>query len=141
MRDVPGGTQMTHRERLLTETFVSLADTLVGDFDMVEFLSLLSGRCVDLLGAEEAGLMLTDADGHMRPAASSSHRMKTLELLEIQYDEGPCPDAFRTGVAVSCADLGEAQERWPTTSWSPRHSPMSPRSASFTTGRRRRPRS
>jgi len=105
---------VTNREALLTETFVSLADTLVRDFDVVDFLSLLSDRCVDLFGAAEAGLMLADPDGHMHLAASSSHQMKLLELLELQHDEGPCPDAFRTGAAVSCEDLDQAQERWPT---------------------------
>lgn len=105
---------MTNRERLLTETFVTLADTLVKDFDMVDFLSLLSTRCVDLFGAAEAGLMLADPDGHMRLAASSSHQMELLELLEIQHDEGPCPDAFRSGAPVMCDDLGAATHRWPT---------------------------
>lgn len=105
---------MANRERLLTETFVVLADTLVRDFDMVDFLSLLSSRCVDLFGAADAGLMIADADGHMHLAASSSHRMELLELLEIQHDEGPCPDAFRAGHAVTCDDLRAATDRWPT---------------------------
>jgi len=105
---------MTQRETLLTETFVTLADTMVSDFDVVEFLSLLSSRCVDLFGAGEAGLMLADASGHMHLAASSSHQMQLLELLEIQHDEGPCPDAYRTGRPVLCDDLRNATERWPT---------------------------
>lgn len=104
---------MAHREKLLTETFVTLADTMVKDFDVVDFLSLLSQRCVDLFDAGEAGLMLADADGHMQLAASSSHEMRVLELLEIQHDQGPCPDAYRTGAAVQCPDLREATERWP----------------------------
>jgi hypothetical protein len=105
---------VAQREKLLTETFVTLADTIVKDFDVVDFLSMLSGRCVDLFDAGDAGLMLADADGHMQLAASSSHEMRLLELIELQHDEGPCPDAYRTNAPVQCADLRDATERWPT---------------------------
>lgn len=104
---------MAQREKLLTETFVTLADTMVKDFDVVDFLSMLSRRCVDLFDAGEAGLMLIDAEGHMQLAASSSHEMRVLELLEIQHDQGPCPDAYRTGAPVQCPDLRDATQRWP----------------------------
>ena len=104
---------MAQRETLLIETFVTLADTMVKDFDVVDFLSVLSGRCVDLFDAGDAGLMLADADGHMQLAASSSHEMRVLELLELQHDQGPCPDAYRTGVPVQCADLRDAVDDWP----------------------------
>jgi hypothetical protein len=101
------------REKLLTETFVTLADTMVKDFDVVDFLSMLSGRCVELFDAGDAGLMLVGADGHMQLAASSSHEMRLLELLELQHDEGPCPDAYRSGAPVQCADLRDATRLWP----------------------------
>jgi len=102
------------RESLLSETFVALADTLVSDFDVVEFLSLLTQRCLELFDAGEAGLLLVDPDGRMRLAASSSHEMELLELLELQHEEGPCPDAYRQGTRVECPDLTQASERWPT---------------------------
>ena len=105
---------MAQREALLTETFVALADTLVTDFDIVDFLSMLTGRCVDLFDAGDAGLMLADESGRMHLAASSSHEMRLLEVFEFQHDDGPCPDAYRAGVPVSCPDLREAGGRWPT---------------------------
>ena len=104
---------MAQREKLLTETFVTLADTMVKDFDVVDFLSVLSHRCVELFDAGEAGLMLADADGLMQLAASSSHEMRLLELLEIQHDQGPCPDAYRTGAPVQSPDLRDATALWP----------------------------
>lgn len=104
---------MAHREKLLSETFVALADTLVKDFDVVDFLSFLSRRCVDLFDAGEAGLMLADSEGHMQLAASSSHEMRLLELLEIQHDQGPCPNAYRAGAPVQSPDLRDATARWP----------------------------
>jgi len=104
---------MADRETLLAETFVALADTMVNDFDVVDFLSLLSNRCVDLFDAGDAGLMLDDGTGRLVVIASSSHKMHDLELFELQHDEGPCPEAFQSGLAVQCGDLAEATGRWP----------------------------
>jgi GAF domain-containing protein len=101
------------REELLSETFVALADTLVDDFDLVEFLSLLSERCVELFEAEAAGVMLAGA-GVLQLMASSSERMRLIELFELQRDEGPCPDCYRSGQAVGEADLEKTRQRWPT---------------------------
>ena len=102
------------REDLLLETFVTLSNTLVEDFDLVEVLSLLSERCVELFEAEAAGVMLAGGGGVLQLLASSSERMRLLEVFELQRDEGPCPECFRTGEPVSAAELGEAAERWPT---------------------------
>ena len=80
-------------EGLLAQTFVTFADTLVTDFDVVDFLSMLANRSVELFDAGDAGIMLADPRGRMQVAASSSHQMRLLELFEVQHDEGPCPDA------------------------------------------------
>ena len=102
------------REEMLLDTFVTLSDTLVEDFDLVEVLSLLSERCVELFDAEAAGVMLVGAGGALQLLASSSERMRLLELFELQRDEGPCPDCYRSGEPVVAADLRQATERWPT---------------------------
>ncbi|MCA1845103.1 MAG: GAF and ANTAR domain-containing protein [Actinobacteria bacterium] len=100
------------REELLSDTFVVLADTLVDDFDPVEFLLLLSERCVALFDAEAAGVMLAAPRDTLTLVASSSERMRLIELFELQGDEGPCPDCYRTGVAVLETDLPTTR-RWP----------------------------
>ena len=97
----------------MTRTFVDLADTLVDEFDVIELLHVLAGRCVDLLGVDAAGVMLADADGQRRLAAASSERARLLELLELQNDEGPCLDTFRTGRQVSYVDVGNGPTPWP----------------------------
>lgn len=54
---------MMTREQRIVETFVELADTMVDDFDVLEFLHRLAERCVELLDCSEAGLLLADAAG------------------------------------------------------------------------------
>ncbi len=100
------------RETMLARTLVELADTLVADFDVVELLTLLADRCVDVLDVGAAGLMLVAPDGDLRVMASSSETMRVLELFEVQSQEGPCLDCYRTGRGVASNDL-EADERWP----------------------------
>ena len=102
------------REQRIVETFVELADTMVANFDVVEFLQRLSERCVELLDCTEAGLLLSDAGGVLRVMASSSERSDALDLLQIQNDEGPCFECFHRGEPVASLDLSDELGRWPT---------------------------
>jgi len=101
------------REALLARTLVELADTLVADFDVVELLTLLADRCVDVLDVGAAGLMLVAPEGDLRVMASSSETMRVLELFELQAQEGPCLDCFRSGQPVVQNDLVADDGRWP----------------------------
>lgn len=96
----------------LTDVFVEMADTLVDDFDVIDFLHVLTERCVQLLGVSAAGLLLTDQRDALQVVAASSERTRLLELFQLQTDQGPCLDCFRTGRPVSVADLASAG-RWP----------------------------
>jgi hypothetical protein len=98
---------------LLPEAFVELADTLVAGFDVIDFLHLLTDRSVELLDASAAGLLLADPRGELRVVAASSEQVRLLELFQLQSDQGPCLDCFRTGRPVSEGDLSTADERWP----------------------------
>jgi GAF domain-containing protein len=101
------------RESLLARTLVELADTLVADFDVVELLTRLADRCVDVLNVGAAGLMLVAPDGELRVMASSSETMRLLELFELQSREGPCFDCYLTGEPVVNQDLAVVNGRWP----------------------------
>lgn len=101
------------REALFAQTLVTLADTLVADFDVVDLLTLLADRCVEMLDVAAAGLMLVAPDGRLRVVASSSEAMRLLELFELEAQQGPCLDCYTTGEAVVNQDLADSDPRWP----------------------------
>jgi transcriptional regulator with GAF, ATPase, and Fis domain len=98
---------------LLAETFVELTDTMVADFDVIDFMHVLTDRSVKLLNASAAGMLLADPRGELRVVAASSEAARLLELFQLQNDQGPCLDCFRTGQPVSAADLDAEAQRWP----------------------------
>ena len=97
----------------LTHLFVEVADTLVDDFDLVDFLQNLTDHAAAISGADAVGLMLADQDGRLRFMASSNETGEMLELLQLQNAEGPCLDCFIGKRPVINADLAAASERWP----------------------------
>ena len=101
------------REELIVRALVEMADTLVGDFDVVELLTGLASRCVELLGISAAGVMVATPQGDVRLVASSSEAMRVLELFELQAEEGPCLDAYRSGEPVDHLILDAGSDPWP----------------------------
>jgi transcriptional regulator with GAF, ATPase, and Fis domain len=102
------------RQQQLAAIFVEIADTLVDDFDVIEFLQLLADRSVSVVEVSAAGLLITDQRGALRVVAASTEETKLLELFQLQSDEGPCLDCFHTGRPVAVADLsGVSAQRWP----------------------------
>jgi GAF domain-containing protein len=100
------------KERL-AEVFVEMADTLVDDFDLIDFLHTVTTRTAELIDVPAVGLLLADVHGALQFMAASTEATKLLELFQIQHHEGPCLDAFRTHVPVVNADLREAASQWP----------------------------
>jgi GAF domain-containing protein len=100
-------------EALLTQTLVELADTLVDDFDIVDLMTLVVDRCVEILDVSAAGLMIVAPAGDLRLGATSSDAARVVELFELQAAEGACLDCHRTGTAVLNANLRGLDARWP----------------------------
>ena len=93
------------RQQLTATTFVEIVDTLVDNFDVIEVLTVLTSRTVELLSATAAGILLADEHGQLRVMAASTEQIQLLELFQLQNDEGPCLDSFRSGAVVADADL------------------------------------
>ena len=103
---------MISTERL-AGVFVEVADTLVADFDLIDFLHNLADHAVHVSGASSVGILLADHNDHLQFMAASSEAAEHLELLQIQHSEGPCFDCFHDGEPVIVADLGAATGTWP----------------------------
>ena len=103
---------MVTRERQLAVTFIQLADTLVSDYDLLSFLDLLVDRSMAVVDAAAGGVLLSDGNGKLKPLVSSDETTRTLELFELQSDEGPCIDSYRGNQRVAENDLARSA-RWP----------------------------
>jgi GAF domain-containing protein len=99
-------------QRLAT-IFVEVADTLVDEFDLIDFLHMLTDRAASLVDAAAVGILLADPRGRLEFMAGSDENVKLLELFQLQNQEGPCLDAFRTAQPVINVDLSAAGGRWP----------------------------
>uniref|UniRef100_A0A5Q5CPM6 Response regulator receiver and ANTAR domain protein n=1 Tax=Mycobacterium sp. (strain JLS) TaxID=164757 RepID=A0A5Q5CPM6_MYCSJ len=101
------------RETRVLDAVVTLVDSLLDDFDVVDLLTELTERCADLLDVAAAGFLLVDPMDRLRLLAATTDQAEALELFQLQSDEGPCVDCYRTGLPVSVADLTGAGQRWP----------------------------
>jgi GAF domain-containing protein len=97
----------------LAQTFVTLADTLVDDFDVLDLLHTLATRCAALLDVAAVGLLLADSEGQLRVTVASSEDARLLDLFQIQNEEGPCLECYRSGELVRAFDLEGDETRWP----------------------------
>ena len=97
----------------LSDAFVEVADTLVADYDVVEFLRLVATHASDIGGGAAVGLMLSDQTGRLQFMAASTEDAALLELFQLQTAQGPCVDCHRTGLPVTRSDIGSATWEWP----------------------------
>ncbi len=97
----------------LADVIVEVADTLVDEFDLIDFLHNLADHAAAVAGVASVGLMLADQNGSLHYVAASSEGARHLELYQLQHSEGPCLDCFRTREPVIVPDISDAEERWP----------------------------
>ena len=97
----------------LAQVFVEVADSLVSDFDVIEFIHTVAVRAAEITGNTEAGLVLADEAGRLHHIGSSNDSARLLELVQLQDEQGPCRDCFVSGAAVAESDLATATDRWP----------------------------
>lgn len=106
------GSDGTKRDALLARTFLEITERLVGDFDVIEVLTMLMDRSVELFDVTAAGVLLAQDERSLRVVAASSEEVRLLELLQLQNHQGPCLDCYRTGHPVIVLDIS-ADDRWP----------------------------
>jgi GAF domain-containing protein len=100
------------REDRLIDTFATLADTLVADYDVVDLLQTLVERCADLFDIAAAGILLADADGELEVIASTSEASRLVEVMQLSARAGPCVESFTTGSVVSLPNVEDCPPEW-----------------------------
>ena len=103
----------TGRETDVLDAVVTLVDSLLEDFDVVELLTDLTEHCTHLLDVTAAGLLLAGPHKQLHLMAATSPQSRDLELFQLQSEEGPCLDCYATGRPVTVADLSAEDHRWP----------------------------
>ncbi|MFC1415834.1 GAF domain-containing protein [Streptacidiphilus cavernicola] len=103
------------REQQLTQVFVEVADSLIDDFDLIDFLQRLSERCVELLDVSACGVLLADEHDVLQVLAASDEHTRLLELFALQHDQGPCVECYQSGQPHTNISLADPQValRWP----------------------------
>jgi GAF domain-containing protein len=96
----------------LVEILSELPTALLEDFDLEDVMTALGDDIAEILEVAGAGVMLEDEHGRLRFVVGSDPVLKDLERLQIEFDEGPCLLAYRTGEAVDAQDLA-SEERFP----------------------------
>lgn len=103
----------TPRETQVLDAVVTLVDSLLVDFDVMDLLTELTERCAQLLDVAAAGFLLADPFDQLHLLAATTEQARDLELFQLQADQGPCVDCYATGQPVSVADLEAEAQRWP----------------------------
>lgn len=101
------------REVRVLDAVVTLVDSLLDDFDVVDLLTELTQRCAELLDVAAVGLLLADPLQNLHLLAATSEKARDLEVFQLQADEGPCLDCYASGQPVSVTDLAAESQRWP----------------------------
>ncbi|MFJ6082929.1 GAF and ANTAR domain-containing protein [Streptomyces sp. NPDC092369] len=105
----------TTRELRLAAALVEAADTLTEDFEATAHLGRVADRCVELLAARAAGIMLVEGERTVALAGGGGAREVALDLLRAQREGGPCLESHGSGRPVTPVSVRAAHEdaRWP----------------------------
>ncbi|NQX12883.1 GAF and ANTAR domain-containing protein [Microbacteriaceae bacterium VKM Ac-2855] len=101
------------RERRVIRSFITVADTLIDHFDVVDLLHGLVQDCVDIVDVPAGGMLLADPRSGLQPVASTSERPDLIELLQLDAESGPSRVSYDTGQPVTVDDIDSA--RWRST--------------------------
>lgn len=101
------------REQHIARTFVELADTLVEDFDVIDFLQQMTVRCQELLDITDAAVLLAHSGTRLYSPAPCDPGPGLQRVLEAALDEGPALESYRTASPVAAENAADAAARWP----------------------------
>ncbi|MBH0009437.1 GAF and ANTAR domain-containing protein [Salinibacterium sp. SWN1162] len=102
----------TTREAQISAAFVTVAETLTAEHDMVDVLHTFVERCAEIVRMDAGGLVLVDDADDLQLMTSTSEAAMMLESMQLADAAGPCIECFRTGEAVAINDISTSVA-WP----------------------------
>jgi GAF domain-containing protein len=110
--DLPPGSQLPLAEELAT-VFARMAGLLLTRETAETVLGLVTALALETIaGADGAGVTLLDERGRRTTSAATDPLVERADLLQYEYDEGPCLAAAAGRQVVRVDDL-RADRRWP----------------------------
>ena len=94
------------------QALAQATSSMTGSLDVAGAMSALLVSCHDALGVDASGVLL-ESRGRLELFVASSHQADELETHQLHADEGPCIEAYRTGLPVRASSAGALVERWP----------------------------
>jgi GAF domain-containing protein len=94
------------------QALLELGRMRFGDLSVEDAIREIVHTTHAIFDVDGAGLMLADADQHLRIVAASDDRFRHLEELQIRHQEGPCIQAYDLKELIGATDL-EQEDRWP----------------------------
>jgi GAF domain-containing protein len=107
------GMAVSEREVTLADVFVTLADSLRPERDVIDTMDVLVQAATVFTAADDAGIVLADAGGALHVLASTSERAADVEEEQLGVRQGPCLHSYRTASMVDVPDIRDVTDRWP----------------------------
>ena len=92
---------------------VEYVTTVVGTYSIGQMLYRLTEQCVEVLGCDGAGVSLGGPQGRLEFVTATNAAVTRVEEQQLQCQQGPCHEAFKSGEQVVVNDLAEMADVWP----------------------------
>jgi GAF domain-containing protein len=97
----------------VSDTVAAITARLTARHDGLAILRAVTDACAELLAADATGVLVRDPRGGVAVGSASDERARFVELLQVQFDQGPCLDCINDNAQVMSSDLDVDRPRWP----------------------------
>lgn len=97
----------------VSDTVAAITARLTARHDGLAILHAVTDACAELLAADATGVLVRDPRGGVAVGSASDERARFVELLQVQFDQGPCLDCINDNAQVMSSDLDVDRSRWP----------------------------
>jgi GAF domain-containing protein len=86
---------------------------MIRGVDGTSTVHVLLADCLELLGADTAGVLVHVGEQGLELLAATSHKALELELYQVQVHSGPCVESIETGESIEAVGASQLVGRWP----------------------------